>query len=301
MRNATLSLTIALALCACGRIGPPDDADRVETAVDQPAPATAAPAPGGTADAIATQDPLDAALAGDWRGDTRARDQYRHPAETLRFFGVEPDDTVVEITPGGGWYARVLAPYLRANGHYVAAVVDPERAGERARDYQARARDQLQGLLADTSVYGETEIVAFDPAAPAFGAPGSADVVLTFRNVHNWRGGGNAEAMFRGFFEVLKPGGVLGVVEHRAAQDVPDDDGTGYVGEAQVVALAEQAGFRLDGKSEINANPADTRDHPNGVWTLPPTSNLPEGADPAPFQAIGESDRMTLRFVKPQA
>jgi predicted methyltransferase len=131
-----------------------------------------------------------------------------------------------------------------------------------------------------------------------FGPAGSADVVLTFRNVHNWRMGGQAEGMFEGFYQVLKPGGVLGVVEHRAAADVPADDKSGYVGQAQVIAMAEAAGFRLDAKSEINANPRDTKDHPNGVWTLPPASRH-DAADAEKYKAIGESDRMTLRFVKP--
>ena len=124
------------------------------------------------------------------------------------------------------------------------------------------------------------------------------DTVLTFRNVHNWRMGGQAEGMFKGFYEVLKPGGVLGVVEHRAKADVPVEDKSGYVGEAQVIAMAEAAGFKLEAKSEVNANPLDTKDHPNGVWTLPPSNNH-DAADAAKYKAIGESDRMTLRFVKP--
>lgn len=269
------------------------------------ATAGAIPALAQDAPAAASQPAADAALqavlAGDWRSaDNRARDAYRHPAETLAFFGLAPGQTVVEITPGGGWYAEILAPYLRGNGQYVAAIVDPAAVAEgRGRDYQQRGKDALEKRFADAPAqYDAAKIVAYDPAAPKFGDAGSADLVLTFRNVHNWRGAGQAEGMFKGFFEVLKPGGVLGVVEHRAAQDVPADDRSGYVGQAQVIAMAEAAGFVLDGKSEVNANPKDTKDHPNGVWTLPPGNNH-DAADAAKYRAIGESDRMTLRFVKP--
>ncbi|VXB08219.1 Methyltransferase [Luteimonas sp. 9C] len=245
---------------------------------------------------------LDAALAGDWRSaENRARDMYRHPRETLTFFGVRPEHTVVEITPGSGaWYADILAPYLRDNGRYIAAMVDPAAVPEgRGRDYQTSQRTGLQARFdAVPMQFDRARMVAFDPAAPRFGPSNSADVVLTFRNVHNWRASGQAEAMFKGFYDVLRPGGVLGVVEHRAKADVPADDRSGYVGTAQVIALAQAAGFRVDGSSEANANPKDTRDHPNGVWMLPP-ANRHDAADAAKYTAIGESDRMTLRFVKP--
>src|SRR5690606_12976155 len=165
--------------------------------------------------------------------------------------------------------------------------------------YAARSKEGLEALFAaHPAQFGDARVVAYDPAAPVFGPAASADAVLTFRNVHNWRSDGVAEAMFRGFFEVLKPGAVLGVVEHRAAGDVADDDRTGYVGQDQVVALATAAGFRLDAASEVNANPRDTRDHPNGVWTLPPGNNH-DAEDRQMYEAIGESDRMTLRFIKP--
>jgi len=231
--------------------------------------------------------------------DNVKRDAYRHPAQTLSFFGVEPGKTVVEITPGGGWYSEILAPLLRDKGTYVAAVVDPMAVAEgKARDYQQRGRDGLEKKFADTpALYDKAKIVGYDPKAPKFGPDNSADVVLTFRNVHNWRSANQAEGMFKGFYSVLKPGGVLGVVEHRAKTDVPADDKSGYVGQAQVIAMAEAAGFKLAGSSEINANPRDTKDHPNGVWTLPPVNNH-DAADDAKYKAIGESDRMTLRFVK---
>ncbi len=267
-------------------------------ALGAPVAAHAEDAAAVAADAAAS---LERAIKGDWRTPANvARDSYRHPAETLEFFGLNPDQTVIEITPGGGWYSEILAPFLRDHGVYVAAIVDPAAVAEGSgRDYQQRSRDGLEKkFAASPALYDKAKVVAYSPAAPVFGAPGSADRVLTFRNVHNWRSAGQAEGMFKGFFDVLKPGGVLGVVEHRARRDVPADDNSGYVGEAQVIALAEAAGFRLDGKSEVNANPRDTKDHPNGVWTLPPSNNH-DPEDAARYKAIGESDRMTLRFVKP--
>lgn len=243
-----------------------------------------------------TAERLDAVLAGDWRpAADRARDRYRHPKQTLAFFGVRPDQTVVEITPGGGWYAQILAPLLRDNGQYVAAVAAPPPGRP--------ASEALPRLFAShPEVYDKARIVTFDPKAPVFGAPGSADAVLTFRNVHNWVMAGTAPAMFKGFFDVLRPGGVLGVVDHRAAPDAPLESvkSSGYLPLATVEKLATDAGFVLEASSEINANPADTKDYAEGVWTLPPTLTLGD-KDRAKYQAIGESDRMTLRFVKPEA
>lgn len=249
-----------------------------------------------------TSSQLDSILAGDWRAPkNRARDVYRHPKATLQFFGVRPDRTVIEITPGGGWYAEILAPLLHDNGHYIAAEKVP------AADSEARSDDSAlrRKFAADASHYGNARIVQFDPKAPVFGAPASADLVLTFRNVHNWvasnkDGAGTAPAMFKAFFAVLKPGGVLGVVDHRAADGASLEavKRSGYLPTAYVVKLATEAGFTLDESSEINANPKDTRDYPKGVWTLPPTLTLGE-QDKAKYLAIGESDRMTLRFVKP--
>ena len=288
MRPALLAALLPLALAAC-------------TAPEGEAPATADPAVDATAPA--QSDPaaaLDAVIAGDWRTpEFVERDRYRNPGETLAFFGLQPGDTVVEITPGGGWYAEILAPYVREDGQYFAAVVDPEAMPEDRRDYSARGLQSLQDKFEGApEQFDRAQVVRYDPAAPQFGEPGSADVVVTFRNVHNWLGSDQAEGMFQGFFDVLRPGGTLGVVEHRAGEDVTGYDRSGYVAQAQVVALAEAAGFRLDAESEINANPADTKDHPNGVWTLPPTNNHDE-ADADKYREIGESDRMTLRFVKP--
>ncbi|WP_242690969.1 class I SAM-dependent methyltransferase [Lysobacter enzymogenes] len=266
---------------------------------EKPAAKPAAHKPAAAAN---TGSPLKNAIAGAWRDPGNvARDAYRHPLETLQFFGVRPDQTVVEITPGGGWYSEILAPYLREKGRYVAAVVDPDsQTKDSARAYYYKAKTGLEKKFADAPLqYAAAVVAAYDPFKPAFGPPASADVVLTFRNVHNWRSAGQAEVMFKGFFDVLKPGGTLGVVEHRAKADVPAEDKSGYVGTAQVIAMAEAAGFKLEGKSEINANPRDTKDYPNGVWTLPPT-NQHDAADDAKYKAIGESDRMTLRFRKPR-
>ena len=240
-------------------------------------------------------------LAGDWRSaENKARDKYRHPQETLKFFGVKPNHTVVEITPAGGWYTEVLAPLLKDQGRYIGVVTDPAKtSSEASRTYNEKQNKTLRDkLAARADLYANASLLEIDPKAPSIGQADSADLVLTFRNVHNWMGAGTEAEMFEAFFEVLKPGGTLGVVEHRAKDDVPKGDKSGYVGEAQVIAMALAAGFTLDARSEINANPKDTKDYANGVWTLPP--NLREGEkDRAKYLAIGESDRMTLRFKKP--
>jgi predicted methyltransferase len=262
---------------------------------------------GGAAPAAANVDietGLAPILAGDWRPAAHvARDDARNPAATLAFFGIQPGMTVVEVSPGGGWYTDLLAPWLRGQGRLVAALNDPARApNERAAGFFTRQNQALrERLAAHPAVFDRVHFIEVDPAAPVYGEPGSADAVLTFRNLHGWIRNGQAEAQMRAFFAVLKPGSVLGVEQHRALVDVPPDQIQGYVSEAQVIALAEAAGFVLEARSEINANPRDDRDHPNGVWTLPPTLNVPEGEDRAKYEAIGESDRMTLRFRKPKA
>jgi len=250
--------------------------------------------PTSASDFTASQ--LDSVLAGDWRSPkNRARDAYRHPKATLQFFDIRPDQVVVEITPGGGWYSEILAPLLRDNGHYIAAVPGGSDE-ESAHDAQALR----QKFAADSKRFDKASVTTFDPQAPVFGKPGSADLVLTFRNVHNWATANTAPAMFKAFYAALRPGGVLGVVDHRAASGSSFDavKDSGYLPVAYVVKLATDAGFTLDASSEINANPKDTKDYPKGVWTLPPTYALGE-QDKAKYQAIGESDRMTLRFVKP--
>ena len=294
MKPVLLTALLPLALAACS----PSGGDTPATAEPAAEATTSAPAD----DAAQVQaSSLEAVIAGDWRTpEFVERDRYRNPAETLEFFGLQPHHTVVEITPGGGWYAEILAPYVRENGQYVAAVVDPEALPEDRRGYPERSLASLEALFAaNPGQFDQGQVVRYDPAAPVFGEPGSADMVVTFRNVHNWLGSGQAEGMFEGFFQVLKPGGVLGVIDHRAADPAADYNDTGYVGQERMIALAEGAGFQLDAESGINANPADTRDHPNGVWTLPPT-NRHDDVDADKYAEIGESDRMTLRFVKPE-
>lgn len=236
-------------------------------------------------------------IAGSWRTPAYvARDRFRHPAETLAFFGVRPTQTVIEITPSAGWYSELLAPYLREAGSYVAASASaaPESGGGK-RNATLKAK-----FAADPARYDRVAWQDFDGSAPVLGAADSADTVLTFRNVHNWVAAGAADAYFKSFFAALKPGGVLGVVEHRAkpGTDLDTMKKSGYLTEALVIDLATRAGFVLETRSEVNANPKDGTDHPNGVWTLPPV-NRHDAADAAKYQAIGESDRMTLRFRKP--
>jgi predicted methyltransferase len=261
---------------------------------------TSTPSASGSMVSNSTGAALDEAIGGSWRTPANVvRDRYRHPKETLGHFLVKPDQTLIEITPGTGWYSEILAPYLRDHGHYIAAVTDDAITGLPAYTYTNNAT--LRGKFAgNPPVYGTPVVRGFDPKAPNFGPAGSADVVLTFRNAHNWVAAGNADAYFKAFFDVLKPGGTLGVVDHRAkpGTDLEKMKKSGYLTEKLVIDYAQAAGFVLEGKSEVNANPSDTTDHPNGVWTLPPV-NRHDAADDAKYKAIGESDRMTLRFRKP--
>jgi predicted methyltransferase len=249
----------------------------------------------------ATLATLDKVLAGDHRSEqNRARDKYRHPKETLQFFGFRQDMAVMEVSPGGaGWYTEVLAPALREHGTYYAAGWDPNATGEYARTNSKKYADKL---AARPDVYDRAKVTALQAPNALKPVPeGSVDMVLTFRNIHGWMEGGSADAMFKAMYDSLKPGGILGVVEHRAKNDKPQDPKaeSGYVREDYAIALVEKAGFKLIGKSDVNANPKDTADHPNGVWSLPPTL---EGGDTdrAKYLAIGESDRFTLRFRKPE-
>ncbi|WP_341938322.1 class I SAM-dependent methyltransferase [Marinimicrobium sp. C2-29] len=239
-------------------------------------------------------------LAGDHRSEeNRARDLYRNPEATLFFFGLSPTDTVIEINPGGGWYMEVIAPFVNEEGQYIAAHPDPS-LDDMPSYVVDQAKQIEQRVEAQDALFGNAEVQFYDPSEPVLGEPGSADKVLTFRNVHNWVNGGQAEAMFKAFADVLKPGGVLGVVQHRAddGSSAEETAKTGYVSEEEVIALAEAAGLSLEERSNLNANPKDTRDHPEGVWTLPPSLALGEERK-GEFEAIGESDRMTLKFVKP--
>jgi predicted methyltransferase len=222
-----------------------------------------------------------------------ARDRYRNPAETLAFFGVRPTDTLVEVAPGGGWYTEILAPFVAERGRYYAVASTGGLNGVR------------KMMETNPSLYGKANLALF-PAKPGETSrvpDGSADVVLTFRNVHNWMMAKEpfADEAFRQMYAMLKPGGTLGVVEHRLPESAEDARQltSGYVKTSTVRRMAEQAGFRFVGASEVNANPRDTKDYADGVWTLPPTLRLKD-KDREKYLAIGESDRMTLKFVKPR-
>jgi predicted methyltransferase len=293
-----LKITPALALlvAACGGDTPPNEVETeaVEAAVEP----EAAPYDAST---------LTAAVEGPWRTEgARARDQFRHPAETLDFFEIDPSGTVVEVWPGGGWYTDVIAPWVAANGGtYIAAwpPIAPDNAGAQA--FQDRFMARFDG-----AVFGDGQLVTFGPGEANLGEPGSVDAILTFRNTHSFMRRGFAEDAFAQFETALRPGGVLGIVAHRQpAGAVQDPRATsGYVQQDYVIAMAEEAGLEFVAASEINANAMDTADHPFGVWTLPPvlrTAAVGEEANPAfdssPYEAIGESDRMTLLFRKPVA
>ena len=307
MQKLALPFALALVLAACGGgqepakpVAAPAPAKPAEPA---PAPAPVSP-PVAASAADANWDILQSqVLTGHWRSEAnKARDAYRHPRETLAFFGLKPGQTVVELTPGGGWYTEILAPLLKGQGKLVAVVMDPTSAEkEGTQKYLAKSNTALRDkLAADADRYAEVEVREFALTTPKFGEPGSADLVLTFRNVHNFMMWKNDKEMFKAAFDVLKPGGVLGVTDHRAAPgaDMEKIKESGYIPEDYVIKLAADAGFTLQEKSEINANPKDTKDYEKGVWTLPPSLALGD-KDKDKYAAIGESDRMTLKFVKP--
>jgi predicted methyltransferase len=263
--------------------------------------ALATPVQAGSSDELdaKTQAALEQAVANPARSEkNRARDQYRHPVQTLEFFGIRPTDTVVEIWPGGGWYTEILAPYLAARGRLIVAAV----AGKGSESVAKR-------LDADPALFGKVERANFPTVLGGTGvAPGTADAVLTFRNVHNWGMGYQhperkpySEEAFAELFAMLKPGGVLGIEDHRLPEDASAEreKSSGYIKVSTVRALAEKAGFQFVAASEVNANPKDTTDWEKGVWTLPPTFALGD-TDRAKYEAIGESDRMTLKFIKPK-
>lgn len=299
MKQFLIGSLAVLALAACG-----GGEDATTTTVETP-PVEA------PAEAAETVDAMQAVLAGDWRSDDeRARDAFRNPAETLAFFEVTPDSTVVEIWPGGGWYTNVLAPYLASgDGQLIAAVWDVEAfEGERRARIEGMVNDFKAKYAADPETFGDIQYSAFSAQSGDLAAPGSVDFVLTFRSIHGLMRADYAPKLFEDAFTALKPGGVLGVVQHRLPSTAEQDPraASGYVHEDFVKALAASAGFEFVEASEINANPADTADHPFGVWTLPPVSrttdsdgNTPEGFDAESYKAIGESDRMTLKFRKP--
>ena len=300
MKTAVSASLLALAvMAACS----PAPADSPEAVAELDTETAAAEAP-------AAESLLDAAIASDLRSpEEKARDEWRHPKETLEFLGIEPDDTVVEIWPGGGWYTNILAPWLASGGGKLVAVLfSPEGIDDAERVERIETNNAKFKSNYTDPAFGTIDYSGFSANSGPLTEPGTADAVLTFRNIHNWMAGGYEQKFFDEAYAALKPGGVLGVVEHRLPSTAMQDPeaASGYVHEDYVKTLAANAGFEFAGSSEINANPADTADHPFGVWTLPPVSNqpkegeeAPEGWDPEAYKAIGESDRMTLKFIKP--
>lgn len=299
MKRSTYLFPAYLLLAACS--APASDNTAARTS-DSSSPAV-------IIDAESTLSLLEAASASDIRSDDeKARDKYRNPIETLEFFGIEPDFKVVEAWPGGGWYTNILAPYLASGeGTLVAASWDPEAfEGERRDNIIERIEAFKQNY--DDPRFGTLEYSSFSGSSEPLTEAGTADLVLTLRNLHNWMSGNYADKFFSDAYDALKPGGVLGVVEHRLPSTAEQDPkgSSGYVHEDYVKALAIAAGFEFASSSEVNANASDTADHPFGVWTLPPNSRTadrdgqtPSDFDSEVYQAIGESDRMTLKFVKP--
>jgi predicted methyltransferase len=241
---------------------------------------------------------LEAAVNSNYRTEeNKKRDIYRHPVETLAFFGMKPEMTVVEIYPGAGWYMEVIAPYLAQKGKYIMATP----SSNPAKPYTVVNEQKIQSWMSlHQEVSRNMVISSYNlPKAQDIAPENSADMVVTFRNVHNWMTNKFEKEAFASFYKVLKPGGVLGIVEHRELPNKKDPLAkSGYVREADVIKMAQKAGFKLVAKSEVNANPKDTKNHPEGVWTLPPSLKLGD-KDKEKYLAIGESDRMTLKFIKP--
>ena len=244
---------------------------------------------------------IESIISSEHRSDSnKARDAYRNPKKTLEFFGLQEDMTVVEIWPSGGWYAEIIAPYLNESGQYISAGYDPNDENSYFRTNVAKFMDRLNQ---DPDLYSNVQHTVLKlPDRIEIAESNSADMVLTFRNIHNWMSRGQAEAVFEEFFKVLKPGGVLGVVEHRGDSSIPQDPEakSGYVNQEYAIALAEKAGFVFVASSEINANPKDTKNHREGVWTLPPNYSSLNDHEKERYSEIGESDRFTLKFHKPE-
>jgi len=249
---------------------------------------------------------IESAVAGSWRSaDSKERDAFRHPVDALEFWGLKPGATILEIQPGGGWWTEILAPYARANkGEFyaTAADLDDPALSENAK----KGRAEFAAKYADAAVYGKVNLVNWGAKAKPLPA-NKFDFVMLTRGFHGWVRGNSVEKNLANVFQATKPGGVLAIEQHRAKPDQDPSVWNGYVPEQTVIDAATKAGFKLDGKSEINANSKDTKDHPFGVWTLPPTRQSSEDDKPvdpsfdrAKYDAIGESDRMTLRFVKPK-
>jgi predicted methyltransferase len=253
----------------------------------------------GTIHAAQADDALKAAIASKDRTPANVtRDAARHPYETLTFFGIKPTMTVVELVPGGGWYTEILAPYLRDKGTLIAAAESPSSPDAGAR----RSAENLgKKLAANPALFGKVQRGVFEPPrAYDIAKPNSVDMVLTFRNLHNWMEDGDAglKQTLAEIYKVVKPGGVLGIEDHRLPASRKAGSTGGYVHQDYVIKMAESVGFKFVAASEVNANPKDTADYPKGVWTLPPVL-ANKDVDREKYLAIGESDRMTLKFVKP--
>jgi len=245
---------------------------------------------------------IETAMQGDHRSDkNKARNQYRHPIETLSFFGLKADMTVLEIAPGGGWYTEVIAPAMRDTGVYVAGSYDVTVEGQPKYRYRQH-KALLNRISTQSELYGQIQVATYSPPQSRdLWQENSVDMVLTFRSSHGWVREGMIDDVYSDFYKVVKPGGTLGVVQHRAPSDgdALEWSRKGYVPESRIIQAAEKAGFVLSDKSEVNANPEDSKDHQEGVWTLPPTLALGD-EDREKYLAIGESDRMTLKFTKPK-
>lgn len=280
-------LMVALLASACSSSAPVESPEPAETAGDELVDDAAHDEESDQAETPS----IDEILAGDQRSDAeRARDQYRNPKETLAFFGVEPGKDVLELAPGGGWYTRILAPMLRHEGSLTVALPD------------GRYGDAFRALAEENpEFYGHIGQARLAPQeGAALGESESVDVAITFRNIHGWVNAGITAATFAAVFDVLRPGGVFGVVQHREAEGRELDASRGYIPEAYVIELAQKAGFELEARSEINANPRDTKDHASGVFSLLPAQRGEESEEEkARLAEIGESDRMTLKFRKP--
>ena len=249
---------------------------------------------------VQNKEVLERSLQGSHRSEAnRLRDKYRRPVETLTFFGVKPNSNVVEITPGRGWYSEILAPLLKANGTFTAVIYDADLTDNA---YLKKLNGFYKTKLGDNpEIYSNVQLEEINHKSPVFDLDSSADFVLTFRNVHNWAKSGTTDEMFRSFYKSLKTGGVLGVVEHRARAGTPlsQQIKSGYMTEQFVIKTAEKAGFVFNAGSNINNNSLDTKDHKNGVWTLLPVQRGLSDKEKSVYAKIGESDRMTLKFVKP--
>jgi predicted methyltransferase len=239
-------------------------------------------------------------MEGEHRSDSnKARNEYRHPVETLEFFGIEDGMTVMEIWPGGGWYTEILAPAMRDHGNLIIATWDPQVEGQSSYRYELPKKME-ENFAQHPEIYNQVTFEYFSPPeSPSLGDAESLDVIVTFRNTHGWVGADQAQNIFNEFARVLKSGGILGVVQHRAEDGVDPKESAkqGYVSESAVKEIAANAGFKFIESSEVNANPKDTKDHVDGVWTLPPGYSQGD-KDKEKYAAIGESDRMTLRFRK---